>query len=98
MALYDKKIQQYSHKAEQLEKRIRADTKELEWLHTQIKVMRFSALCDELNCDEQNIHTLLAREHEQIQKMKHRGLTDAEIDALGKEEKTEEKYDEKKIF
>ena len=43
-----------------------------------------------LNCDGEELETVLAREHEQIQNMKARGLTDDEIDDLGKGGKYEE--------
>ena len=49
---------------------------------------------------------MLAREHDQIQRLKDRGLTDADIDALGNDESTdtsssnatEEEINENKIF
>lgn len=85
MALYDKKIEQYSKKAEQLERNIKRDTEERKRLLSEISRLRYLSLCERLNCDGEELETLLAREHEQIQRMKDRGLTDEDIDALGKE-------------
>ncbi len=85
MALYDKKIEQYSKKAEQLERNIRRDTEERKRLLSEISRLRYLSLCEKLNCNGEELETLLAREHEQIQRMKDRGLTDEDIDALGKE-------------
>ncbi len=85
MALYDKKIEQYSKKAEQLERNIKRDTEERKRLLSEISRLRYLSLCERLNCDGEELETLLAREHGQIQRMKNRGLTDEDIDALGKE-------------
>lgn len=85
MALYDKKIKQYSKKAEQLERNIRRDTEERKRLLSEISRLRYLSLCEKLNCNGEELETLLAREHEQIQRMKDRGLTDEDIDALGEE-------------
>lgn len=85
MALYDKKIENYTKKTEQLERNIRRDTEERKKLLSEISRLRYLSLCEKLNCDGEELETLLAREHEQIQKMKDRGLTDEDIDALGKE-------------
>lgn len=85
MALYDKKIEHYTQKAEQLEKNIRRDTEERKRLLSEISRLRYLSLCERLNCDGEELETLLAREHRQIQRMKDRGLTDEDIDALGKE-------------
>ena len=52
--------------------------------------LRYLSLCEKLNCDGEELETVLAREHEQIQNMKARGLTDDEIDDLGKGGKYEE--------
>ncbi len=85
MALYDKKIKQYSKKAEQLERNIKRDTEERKRLLSEISRLRYLSLCEKLNCNGEELETLLAREHEQIQRMKDRGLTDEDIDALGEE-------------
>lgn len=104
MALYDKKIEHYTKKAEQLERNIRRDTEERKRLLSEISRLRYLSLCEKLNCDGEELETLLAREHGQIQRMKDRGLTDEDIDALGNGEDiaetkaTEEEDDENKIF
>lgn len=104
MALYDKKIEHYTKKAEQLERNIRRDTEERKRLLSEISRLRYLSLCEKLNCDGEELETLLAREHGQIQRMKDRGLTDEDIYALGNGEDiaetkaTEEEDDENKIF
>lgn len=104
MALYDKKIENYSKKAEQLERNIRRDTEERKRLLSEISRLRYLSLCEKLNCDGEDLEILLAREHDQIQRMKDRGMTDEDIDALGNGEDiaeikaTEEEDDENKIF
>ena len=90
MALYDAKIEKFSKKAEQLEKNIRRDTEERRRLLSEITRLRYLSLCEKLNCDGEELETVLAREHEQIQNMKARGLTDDEIHDLGKSGKYEE--------
>ena len=79
MALYDAKIERFSKKAEQLEKNIKRDTEERRRLLSEITRLRYLSLCEKLNCDGEELETVLAREHEQIQNMKARGLTDDEI-------------------
>lgn len=90
MALYDAKIEKFSKKAEQLERNIRRDTEERRRLLSEITRLRYLSLCEKLNCDGEELETVLAREHEQIQNMKACGLTDDEIDNLGKSGKYEE--------
>lgn len=103
MALYDEKIKKYSKKAEQLEQNIRRDTEERKRLLSEVTRLRYLSLCERLNCDGEELETLLAREHGQIQKMKDRGLTDDEIDAIGDGisdavTKEQEENNENKIF
>ncbi len=83
MALYDKKIAQYSKKIAQLEKNIKHDTEERKRLLSEVSRLRYLSLCEKLNCDGEKLESVLAREHEQIQKMKARGMTDTDIDNLG---------------
>ena len=83
MALYDKKIAQYSKKIAQLEKNIKHDTEERKRLLSEVTRLRYLSLCEKLNCDGEKLESVLAREHEQIQKMKARGMTDKDIDDLG---------------
>lgn len=90
MALYDAKIERFSKKAEQLERNIKRDTEERRRLLSEITRLRYLSLCEKLNCDGEELETVLAREHEQIQNMKAHGLTDDEIDNLGKSGKYEE--------
>lgn len=90
MALYDAKIEKFSKKAEQLERNIRRDTEKRRRLLSKITRLCYLSLCEKLNCDGEELETVLAREHEQIQNMKARGLTDDEIDNLGKSGKYEE--------
>ena len=90
MALYDAKIERFSKKAEQLERNIKRDTEERRRLLSEITRLRYLSLCEKLNCDGEELETVLAREHEQIQNMKARGLTDDEIGNLGKSGKYEE--------
>ena len=45
---------------------------------------------ERLNCDGERLESVLAREHEQIQRLKERGLTDEEIDALGEEKSNDQ--------
>ncbi len=90
MALYDAKIEKFSKKAEQLERNIRRDTEKRRRLLSEITRLRYLSLCEKLNCDGEELETVLAREHEQIQNMKARGLTDDEIDNLSKSGKYEE--------
>ena len=84
MALYDAKIEKYCKKVEQLERNIKRDTEERRRLLSEIDRLRYLSLCEKLNCQGEELETVLAREHEQIQKMKARGMTDDEIDDLGK--------------
>ena len=90
MALYGAKIEKFSKKAEQLERNIRRDTEKRRRLLSEITRLRYLSLCEKLNCDGEELETVLAREHEQIQNMKARGLTDDEIDNLSKSGKYEE--------
>ena len=69
MALYDAKIEKFSKKAEQLERNIRRDTEERRRLLSEITRLRYLSLCEKLNCDGEELETVLAREHEQIQNM-----------------------------
>ena len=87
MALYDAKIERFSKKAEQLERNIKRDTEERRRLLSEITRLRYLSLCEKLNCDGEELETVLAREHEQ----KARGLTDDEIDDLGKAANTKNK-------
>ena len=83
MALYDAKIEKFSKKVEQLERNIKRDTEERRRLLSEIDRLRYLSLCEKLNCDGEKLESVLAREHEQIQKMKARGMTDKDIDDLG---------------
>ena len=91
MALYDRKIEQYSKKVSQLEYNIKRDTEERKKLISEIARLRYLSLCEKLNCNGEMLETVLSREHEQIQRMKQCGLTDEDIDALGTDEKRTEK-------
>ena len=84
MALYDAKIEKYCKKVEQLERNIKRDTEERRRLLSEIDRLRYLSLCEKLNCQGEELETVLAREHEQIQNMKARGMTDDDIDDLGK--------------
>ena len=104
MALYDAKIERFSKKAEQLERNIKRDTEERRRLLSEITRLRYLSLCEKLNCEGEELETILAREHDQIQRLKDRGLSDEDIDALGDAEGntttlgSEEDDDESKIF
>ena len=80
MALYDAKIEKNCKKVEQLERNIKRDTEERRRLLSEIDRLRYLSLCEKLNCQGEELETVLAREHEQIQNMKARGMTDDEID------------------
>ena len=84
MGLYDAKIEKYCKKVEQLERNIKRETEERRRLLSEIDRLRYLSLCEKLNCQGEELETVLAREHEQIQNMKARGMTDDEIDDLGK--------------
>lgn len=84
MALYDAKIERYSQKAEQLERNIKRDTEERKRILSEISRLRYLSLCERLNCDGEELESVLAREHDQIQNMKACGMTDQDIDELGK--------------
>ena len=84
MGLYDVRIEKFSKKVEQLERNIKRDTEERRRLLSEIDRLRYLSLCEKLNCQGEELETVLAREHEQIQNMKARGMTDDEIDDLGK--------------
>ena len=104
MALYDAKIERFIKKAEQLERNIKRDTEERRRLLSEITRLRYLSLCEKLNCEGEELETILAREHGQIQRMKDRGLSDEDIDALGvtgsdtKTLDSEEEDHESKIF
>lgn len=104
MALYDAKIEKFSRKVEQLERNIKRDTEERKRLLSEITRLRYLSLCEKLNCEGEELEIILAREHDQIQKLKERGLSDEDIDALGDTEGVpttsdfEENDNEKKIF
>ncbi|WP_024858738.1 hypothetical protein [Ruminococcus albus] len=89
MALYDRKIEQYSKKVSQLEINIRRDTDEHKRLLSEIARLRYLSLCEKLNCEGEKLESVLSREHEQIQRMKQCGMTDEDIDALGSGDKDE---------
>lgn len=90
MALYDAKIEKLYKKAEQLERNIKRDTEERKRLLSEVSRLRYLSLCERLNCDGERLESVLAREHEQIQRLKERGLTDEEIDALGEEKSNDQ--------
>lgn len=104
MALYDAKIEKFSKKADQLEQNIRRDTEERKRLLSEITRLRYLSLCEKLNCQGEELETLLAREHGQIQRLKDRGMSDEDIDALAngggvtRKNADEEENDESKIF
>jgi hypothetical protein len=95
VTLYDKKIKQYERKEESLSKRIKEDTKELNRLNDEVRLMRYLSLCSKFNCSEKDLESVLEKEHEQIQKMKNSGLSDEDIDVICKEK---EFKNENKIF
>ena len=86
MALYDTKIEKLSKKVKQLERSIRNDTEERKRILSEIERLRYLSLCEKMNCEGEELETILAREHGQIQKLKDRGLSDEDIDALGDSE------------
>lgn len=90
MALYDAKIEKLCKKAEQLEQNIKRDTEERKRLLSEVSRLRYLSLCERLNCDGERLEFVLAREHEQIQRLKERGMTDEEIDALGEEKSNDQ--------
>lgn len=104
MALYDGKIEKLSKKLKQLERSIRNDTEERKRILSEIDRLRYLSLCEKLNCEGEELETILAREHGQIQKLKDRGLSDEDIDALGDAESNmttscfKEDDNESKIF
>ena len=104
MALYDAKIEKFSKKADQLEQNIRRDTEERKRLLSEITRLRYLSLCEKLNCQGEELETLLAREHGQIQRLKDRGMSDEDIDAFAsgggvtRKNADEEENDESKIF
>ena len=94
MALYNAKIEKLCKKAEQLERNIKRDTEERKRLLSEISRLRYLSLCERLNCDGERLESVLAREHEQIRRLKERGMTDEEIDELG----TEKSVDQPKFY
>ena len=104
MALYDGKIEKLSKKLKQLERSIRHDTEERKRILSEIDRLRYLSLCEKLNCEGEELESILAREHGQIQKLKDRGLSDEDIDALGDAESNmttscfKEDDNESKIF
>ena len=89
MALYDAKIERFSKKATEIRRRrVFWKAPDIAWdVCTSLNL----SLCEKLNCDGEKLEIVLAREHEQIQNMKARGLTDDEIDDLGKAANTKNK-------
>ncbi len=83
MALYDVKIERFTRRAEQLDRNIKRDTEERKRLLSEIERLRYLSLCEKLNCEGENLTVLLAREHDQIQRLKERGYSDEDIDSLG---------------
>jgi predicted RNase H-like nuclease (RuvC/YqgF family) len=98
MALYDAKIERFSKRAEQLEKNIKRETEERKRLLSEITKLRYLQLCDKLNCDGEELVTVLAKEHDQIQKMKDRGMTDKDIDDLGRSDNYGEHEDQMRFY
>ena len=104
MALYDTKIVKLRKKVKQLERSIRNDTEERKRILSEIDRLRYLSLCEKMNCEGEELETILAREHGQIQKLKDRGLSDEDIDALGDSEGdfttpcSKENDNENKIF
>ena len=86
MALYNTKIEKLRKKVKQLERSIRNDTEERKRILSEIDRLRYLSLCEKMNCEGEELETILAREHGQIQKLKDRGLSDEDIDALGDSE------------
>ena len=84
MALYDAKIERFSKKAEQLERNIKRDTEERRRLLSEITRLRYLSLCEKLNCDGEELETVWYKVWSEL------GLTDDEIDNLGKSGKYEE--------
>ena len=103
MALYDAKIEKLCKKSEILEKSIRRDTEERKRILAEISRLRYLSLCEKMNCNGEELETVLAREHGQIQRLKSRGFSDEEIDALDENEgettkNSEEDDNESEIF
>lgn len=97
MALYDTKIEKLCRKADQLERNIKRDIEERKRILSEITKLRYLSLCERLNCDGEELESVLAREHEQIQNMKARGMTDEDINELGKGG-NDGKYDKQMSF
>ena len=101
MAMYDKKIERYTQKAEMLEKRIKEYTEQLEKLNAEILLLRYASLCEATECDEKNAEEVLSKEHRQIQKLRKLGLSDEEIDKIAEDyikQKTEENSNDEQFF
>ena len=101
MAMYDKKIERYTQKAEMLEKRIKEYTEQLEKLNAEILLLRYASLCEATECDEKNAEEVLSKEHGQIQKLRKLGLSDEEIDKIAEDyikQKTEENSNDEQFF
>lgn len=91
MSLYDKKIEQFSNRIEQLDLNIKRDTEKRKKLESEIARLRYLSLCEKLNCDGNTLEAVLAREHDQIQRLKASGMTDEDIYDLGKSENGNDK-------
>ena len=98
MAIYLEKIEENNRKIAQLEKNIKRETEERKRLLSEITKLRYLQLCDKLNCDGEELVTVLAKEHDQIQKMKDRGMTDKDIDNLGRSDNNGEYVDQIKFY
>ena len=79
----DKKIAENHQRQDFLRKRIQSDKEELAKLESEARVLEHSQLAVVFSCEIKDVNSLVT-EHEQIQNMKARGMTDDEIDDLGK--------------
>ena len=93
MALYDAKIEKFSKKAEQLERNIRRDTEKRRRLLSEITRLRYLSLCEKLNCDGEELETVLAREHEQIDNLSKSGKYEEQMRFYSEEDDDENKND-----
>ena len=82
--MYDKKIEQYSKKAEIIKEKIRKNTEELKQIRSQIIILKYQSICESLQCDDKELADTFMKEHDLVKSIKSLGYTDEDLIDFGK--------------
>lgn len=82
MKLYADKIALNEQKIKQLTDNIERDTEKRKKLIDENNRLSYLSICEKYNCGGRELFEILAREHEQAEKIKASGLSEKDIDEL----------------